>query len=296
MQKLIPWVNIISKIPVDGKWWSLGWSSRLQIPRVTFIRPPDTASPLHLRRVCSFWKLSLTLMPGSPCPIFSSFLCSRNSISSVMYRNRDFSQEAQTLLYLPVPVMFAIVVVQSLSCFWLSVTPRTTPGFPVLHYLPEFAKTHIHWVNDTIQPSRHRRLISSWRILWQMQMNHHRQTIVDLWCDRSSTSKKKKKKYWLIYPSIFLGNSIPFFGPGKQILHHHVARFAFKGHRVLGYWWLSPYNPLTTEWALTLPLAEGGTLRWELLAILNTLCRVWKIELTKIASILCLLQYQVLKS
>ena len=28
-----------------------------------------------------------------------------------------------------------------------------TPGFPVLHYLPEFAQTHVHWVNDAIQPS-----------------------------------------------------------------------------------------------------------------------------------------------
>ena len=27
------------------------------------------------------------------------------------------------------------------------------PGFPVLHYLPEFAQTHIHWVGDAIQPS-----------------------------------------------------------------------------------------------------------------------------------------------
>ena len=27
------------------------------------------------------------------------------------------------------------------------------PGFPVLHYLPEFAQTHIHWVCDAIQPS-----------------------------------------------------------------------------------------------------------------------------------------------
>ena len=27
------------------------------------------------------------------------------------------------------------------------------PGFPVLHYLPEFAQTHVHWVSDTIQPS-----------------------------------------------------------------------------------------------------------------------------------------------
>ena len=24
----------------------------------------------------------------------------------------------------------------------------TTPGFPVLHYLPEFAQTHVHWVRD----------------------------------------------------------------------------------------------------------------------------------------------------
>ena len=27
------------------------------------------------------------------------------------------------------------------------------PGFPLLHYLPEFAQTHVHWVSDTIQPS-----------------------------------------------------------------------------------------------------------------------------------------------
>ena len=27
-------------------------------------------------------------------------------------------------------------------------------GFPVLPCLPEFAQTHVHWVNDAIQPSR----------------------------------------------------------------------------------------------------------------------------------------------
>ena len=27
-----------------------------------------------------------------------------------------------------------------------------TPGFPVLHYLPEFSQTHVHWVGDAIQP------------------------------------------------------------------------------------------------------------------------------------------------
>ena len=29
----------------------------------------------------------------------------------------------------------------------------STPGSPVLHYLPEFAQTHVHWVDDAIQPS-----------------------------------------------------------------------------------------------------------------------------------------------
>ena len=26
-------------------------------------------------------------------------------------------------------------------------------GFPVLHYLPEFVQTHVHWVDNAIQPS-----------------------------------------------------------------------------------------------------------------------------------------------
>ena len=29
----------------------------------------------------------------------------------------------------------------------------STPGFPVLHCLPESAQTHVHWVSDAIQPS-----------------------------------------------------------------------------------------------------------------------------------------------
>jgi len=40
------------------------------------------------------------------------------------------------------------------SCLTLSdPTDSSTPGFLVLHYLPEFAQTYVHWVNDAIQPS-----------------------------------------------------------------------------------------------------------------------------------------------
>ena len=31
----------------------------------------------------------------------------------------------------------------------------STPGFPVLHYLQEFAQIHVHLVDDAIQPSHH---------------------------------------------------------------------------------------------------------------------------------------------
>ena len=31
----------------------------------------------------------------------------------------------------------------------------STPGFPVLQYLLEFAQTHVHWVGDAIQQSHH---------------------------------------------------------------------------------------------------------------------------------------------
>ena len=46
------------------------------------------------------------------------------------------------------------VFVQSLSCVHLcDPMDCRTPGFPVLHYLLEFAQTHVHWVGDAIQLS-----------------------------------------------------------------------------------------------------------------------------------------------
>ena len=45
------------------------------------------------------------------------------------------------------------IVVQSLSCVWLcDPMDYSTPGFPVLYYLLEFAQTHVHWLSDAIPP------------------------------------------------------------------------------------------------------------------------------------------------
>ena len=47
-----------------------------------------------------------------------------------------------------------LVAVQLLSPVWLcDPMDCSTPGFPVFHYLPEFAQAHVHWVGDDIQPS-----------------------------------------------------------------------------------------------------------------------------------------------
>ena len=44
-----------------------------------------------------------------------------------------------------------VSVVQSCLTF-CSPMDCSMPGFPVLHYLPEFTQIHVHWVNDAIQP------------------------------------------------------------------------------------------------------------------------------------------------
>ena len=39
------------------------------------------------------------------------------------------------------------------SCLTLcDPTNGSVPALPVLHYLPEFSQTHVHWVGDAIQP------------------------------------------------------------------------------------------------------------------------------------------------
>ena len=53
-------------------------------------------------------------------------------------------------------IFWTLVAVQSLSYVWLCNPMNcSTPGFPVLHYLPEFAQTRVHWVGDATQPFHH---------------------------------------------------------------------------------------------------------------------------------------------
>ena len=56
-----------------------------------------------------------------------------------------------TFEYYTLKHFFLIVAI---SCLTLcNPVNCSTPGFPVLHYLLEFAQTSVHWVSDAIQPS-----------------------------------------------------------------------------------------------------------------------------------------------
>ena len=44
------------------------------------------------------------------------------------------------------------LITQSCPTLW-DPMDCSTPGFPVLHHLLEFAQIHVHWVSDAIQPS-----------------------------------------------------------------------------------------------------------------------------------------------
>ena len=59
-----------------------------------------------------------------------------------------------TLCPFPAPLSSLFRCFQSLGCLILcGPVDCSTPGLPVLHHLPEFAQTHVHWVGDAIQPS-----------------------------------------------------------------------------------------------------------------------------------------------
>ena len=83
-----------------------------------------------------------------------------SSILSAVYFPQDQSGHIIQLSHLE---SFPSTIVIQLPRAWPFAIPWTTsmPDFPVLHYLPEFVETHVHWVSDAIQPSHPLSLPSS---------------------------------------------------------------------------------------------------------------------------------------
>ena len=64
----------------------------------------------------------------------------------------------------------------------------STPGFPVLHHLPELTLTNTHWVSDAIQPSRPLSSLSpfvfylSSNHVWMWELDHKEGRVPKNWC------------------------------------------------------------------------------------------------------------------
>ena len=94
--------------------------------------------------------------------LLKNFVFIWNNVLGTQYKN----QEATHCAYFPAPFQLGGALWEgwALSIEWQyhcsSVVPTlcnpmdySTPGFPVLHCLLEFAQTRVHWVDDDIQPS-----------------------------------------------------------------------------------------------------------------------------------------------
>ena len=65
-------------------------------------------------------------------------------ISTLMY---NFLRFLSLVLFLAIVHSFVPDSLLPMDC--------SMPGFPIHHYLPQFAQNHVSWVNDAIEPSPH---------------------------------------------------------------------------------------------------------------------------------------------
>ena len=77
-----------------------------------------------------------------------------NSIYNICYLYLSHTQDHRAYCDFIVTILFFIDCSFAKSHLnFCNAMDYSTPGFPVLHYLPEFAQTHVQWVSDAIQPS-----------------------------------------------------------------------------------------------------------------------------------------------
>ena len=133
------------------------------------------------------------------------------------------------LIYFSVFVLRSIVVVQSLSIVPTLCDPIDcrTPGFSVLHHLPEFAQTHIHWVDDTMQPSYHLFSLPPPSLnqgLFQWVSSSHKvPKVLELQLQHQSFQLILKVYFFRIDWSDLLVVQ----GTLKSLLHHHIWKTQF---------------------------------------------------------------------
>ena len=114
-----------------------------------------------------------------------------------------------------------------------------TPGFPVLHHLPELAQTHVHWVGDAIQPphpvsspSPPAFYISQHQGLFQWVGSLHQVAKVFELSDLPRAKRRFLNHSWSIS---FQGNCAWAWGVGCRIPGEEGKAYRSTGHLVIWY-------------------------------------------------------------
>ena len=114
--------------------------SLLNLPPASHVLPLWVVREHPIELPASYSKLPVAICL---CVLICMFPCYSLNSSTLSFRHYVTSLFSivfiGVLLLSPVPTLC-----NSINC--------STPGFPVLPYLPEFAQTHVHWIN-AIRPS-----------------------------------------------------------------------------------------------------------------------------------------------
>ena len=130
---------------------------------------------------------------------------------------------------------------------------RSTPGFPVLHYLPEFAQTPVHWVSDAIQPSRPLFLPPSIFPSIRVFSNESLRIRWPKYCSFSSSISLSNEYSGLISFRIDWLELLAVQGTLKSLLRHHSSKASILQHSTFFMIQLShPYMTTGKTIALTI--------------------------------------------
>ena len=123
-----------------------------------------------------YWSFSFSISPSNEHPGLVSFrmdwldlLAVQWTLKSLLHGSTPQFKSTSSLHVL----QFFVIATSGVFSYYILATPDnnqfssvaqsyptlcnpmncSTPGFPIFHYLLEFAQTHVHWVDDAIQPS-----------------------------------------------------------------------------------------------------------------------------------------------
>ena len=162
-------------------------------------------------------------------------------------------------------------VVQSLSCVWLcDPMDCSTPGFPDLNHLLEFAQTHVHWANDSIQSSHLNQIISG-GLKWEKALGN---------VSSASHSRHWRQIRPRVFPWLWTSLLLWSFSPGGSDSKKSVSnagdpdlipgwrRYPGEGNgNLLLYSWLENSMNREAWWATVYWVVELDTTEWITLSI-----------------------------